>query len=222
MKVLLIEDDAGIGRFVCNGLRAHGIDVEWLRLAGPALQQLHTGSYSAVVLDLMLPDSDGFALCRTLRASGITTPVCILTARDGLDDKLEGFDAGADDYLTKPFFIDELVARLRVMVRRDVHATSSSRLVVGGLVVDMLARAATLDGIALDLTRREFDVLAFLAQNAGQAVTRERILLAAWGPAAEVTPNAIDVYVGYVRRKMKTVAEQPTIVTVRGIGFKLA
>lgn len=221
MKILLIEDDAGIGRFVCNGLRSSGIEVDWIRGVTPAIQQVRTGGYAAVVLDLMLPDGDGFSLCREMRAIGLSIPVCMLTARDGLDDKLEGFGAGADDYLTKPFFIDELIARLKAMIRRDHNAVASSRIVVGSLVVDPVAREAVMAGNALDLTRREFDVLAYLAQNAGQAISRERLLVAAWGAGADVTPNTADVYIGYLRRKMKAASDVPTIATVRGIGFKL-
>lgn len=221
MKILLIEDDAGIGRFVCNGLRSSGFEVDWIRGVTPAIQQVRTTSYAAIVLDLMLPDGDGFAFCREMRALGLSIPVCMLTARDSLDDKLEGFGAGADDYLTKPFFIDELIARLKAMVRRDAGAMSGRNIVVGALVVDTVAREAVMGGVALDLTRREFDVLAYLAQNAGQAISRERLLVAAWGAEADVTPNAADVYIGYLRRKMKSAGDVPTIATVRGIGFKL-
>ncbi|MEQ1709919.1 MAG: response regulator transcription factor [Hyphomicrobium sp.] len=222
MKILLIEDDAGIGRFVSNGLRANGFDVDWLRVAEPALRRLQATSYSAIVLDLMLPDADGFDYCRQLREIGISTPICMLTARDSLDDKLEGFRAGADDYVVKPFVIDELVARLKAMMRRDANASAGNRITVGPLAIDLLAREAKMEGLTLDLTRREFDVLVFFAQNAGQAITRERLLQTAWGTDGDVTPNTVDVYVGYLRRKLKAAGDTPTIVTIRGIGFKLA
>jgi len=219
VRVLLVEDDAGIGRVVTRGLAHHGIAVDWLRGGGDALVRLQARPYAAVVLDLMLPDEDGFALCRRLRAAGVELPVCMLTARDELDDKLEGFDAGADDYLTKPFAIDELVARLRALMRRRVAAPP--RLTHADLRLDERAREARVGEAELALTPREFDTLACLMRGAGQAVSREHLLDAAGQAERAVTANSVDVYVGYLRKKLATAGSAARIEAVRGIGFKL-
>jgi DNA-binding response OmpR family regulator len=221
LRVLLVEDDAGIGRVITNGFRDRGIDLTWLRTGLPALQRLQAEPFDAVVLDLMLPDVDGFALCRELRAAGIDTPVCMLTARDALEDKLEGFELGADDYLTKPFAIDELVARLGALARRAPADPARAAICCGALRVDPAGREAAVNGVVLPLTRREFDVLALLVQGAHQVVSRERLLQVVWGAGREVTLNTVDVYVGYLRRKLGAVEGAPEIQSVRGIGFKL-
>ncbi|MEQ8824423.1 MAG: response regulator transcription factor [Filomicrobium sp.] len=222
MKILIVEDDTGIGRFLRNGLLANGFDVDWVQSGAQLVKRVSSGNYAAVVLDLMLPDADGFSLCQELRSAGITTPICMLTARDSLEDKLEGFRSGADDYLTKPFAVDELVARLRAIARRDSALGAASVLRHGDVVIDLLAHEARVGDDVIDLTPREFSVLLFLARHAGQAVSRERILQAAWGMDAEVTPNTVDVYVGYLRRKLKAKGVDAAITTVRGIGFKFS
>ncbi len=222
MKILIVEDDTGIGRFLRNGLQANGFEVEWLQDGAQVVQRLTTGEHSAIVLDLMLPDADGFTLCQEIRNAGISTPICMLTARDSLEDKLEGFRSGADDYLTKPFAIDELVARLKVLVRRDTASGTPTVIRLGDLTIDLPAHEARIREDAIELTPREFSVLIYLARQAGQAVSRERILQAAWGMDAEVTPNTVDVYIGYLRRKLKAKRASMTISTVRGVGFKLS
>lgn len=222
MKILLVEDDTGIGRFLRNGLLANGFEVDWLQSGANVITRVASRDYAAIVLDLMLPDADGFSLCQEIRATGIKTPVCMLTARDSLEDKLEGFRSGADDYVTKPFSIEELVARLKAIVRRNSGEVSQTSFRLGDLTIDLLAHEARVGEEPMDLTRREFSVLLFLARHAGQAVTRERILQAAWGMDADVTPNTIDVYIGYLRRKLKAKEADARITTVRGIGFKIS
>lgn len=222
MKILLVEDDTGIGRVVCNGLRAHAFDVEWLRDGNTAIAELSSNGYCAAILDLMLPDSDGYDLCRKLRERGFETPVIMLTARDSLEDRLEGFRAGADDYLTKPFSIDELIARIRALLKRSAKLEHETRISYRGLEIDLLAHQACNGREILDLTQREFDVLACLARNAGHVVSRDRLLQIAWGDNADVTANTVDVYVGYLRRKLTETGDTPSISTVRGVGFKLA
>lgn len=222
MNVLLVEDDAGIGRVVCNGLRANGFEVDWIRSAESLFRHIKTKNYAVIVLDLMLPGGNGFEVCAQLRRTGIATPVCMLTARDTLDDKLEGFRVGADDYMTKPFAIDELVARLRAIVRRDASIVGGSLLRYKQLEIDLLSREVHIDGGLLELTPREFDLLVLFAQNPDQVITRERLIQLVWSDADAITPNATDVYVGYLRRKMKAVADSPVIQTVRGVGFKLS
>jgi len=219
MTILLVEDDPGIGRFVSRGLAAEGFEVEWLRSGKPAAARLQGEAFQAAVLDLGLPDIDGIELCRGLRHDGIQTPILMLTARDGLDDKLIGFRAGADDYLSKPFAFEELLARLTVLIRRGAGQTGVTE--VGRLRLDGRARAATVSGVDLALPSREFDVLACLARTPGEAVTRREILDRAWGDAAEVADNTLDVYIGYLRRRLAAVAGAPSIETVRGVGFRL-
>lgn len=221
VPVLLVEDDAGIGRVVRNGLRNHGIEIDWIRGGSGALEQLQEKPYAAIVLDLMLPDGDGFSICRELRARGVETPVCMLTARDALDDKLEGFDAGADDYLTKPFAIDELAARLRALFRRRPVDGQERQHTLGDLSLDLGTREARVAGGDLLLTRREFDTLAYLLVRAGRAVSREDLLDAVWEAERSVTPNSVDVYVGYLRKKLAAGGSKVRIEAVRGIGFKL-
>ena len=221
MRVLLVEDDAGTGRVIRNGFKSHGIELEWVRAGIQAIRSLRTGHYDAMILDLTLPDIDGLDLCRDLRGLGNSIPICMLTTRDTLEDKLQGFEVGADDYLTKPFELDELAARVRVMARGNQQDRHQSRVAFGPLLIDVLAREVHIGESALELTRREFDVLAYLARNAQQVVSREQLLQIAWGSEREVTLNTVDVYVGYLRRKLGVHADAPQIKTVRGIGFKL-
>ncbi|MEM6485877.1 MAG: response regulator transcription factor [Pseudomonadota bacterium] len=223
LRVLLVEDDAGIGRVVRNGLTDRSITVQWLRTGKPALALIEKEQFDVVVLDLMLPDIDGFELCRQIRTQGNTTPVLMLTARDELQDKLDGFDVGADDYLTKPFAIDELVARLLALGRRRPSTPKSAvALTVDGLRIDEAGREVTIGGKPVELTRREFDVLLELTRKNGEVVSREQLLQAAWGSGGDMTLNVVDVYVGYLRRKFAALSNAPTIKTVRGIGFKLS
>jgi DNA-binding response OmpR family regulator len=220
MKILLVEDDPGIGRFVSRGLTAEGFAVEWLRSGQAARHALRKDGISVAILDLGLPDMDGTALCSEARRDGVQTPVLMLTARDGLDDKLDGFRCGADDYLTKPFAFEELLARLNVLARRS-GGTRDEALTVGRLQIDLRARTAAVGGAPVSLAGREFAVLACLARRPGQTVTRETLLDEAWGFDATVTANAVDVYVGYLRRRLAGLDGAPCIETVRGVGFRL-
>jgi len=221
VNILLVEDDPGVGRFVSRGLVAEGFNVEWHRSGRKAVASLGTEAFGAAILDLGLPDIDGVDLCRKVRSAGICTPVLMLTARATLEDRLEGFNAGADDYLGKPFAFAELIARITVLVRR-ADAQRSRVLMVGCLTVDMLARLVTIETNALLLSRREFDLLAFLAARAGVAVSREAILDGVWGQETDVSENTVDVYIGYLSRKLRVFARSPHIDTVRGVGFRLS
>lgn len=220
LRILLVEDDPGIGRFVHRGLTAEGYAVEWQTLGRRAQSRLASGQFHAAILDLGLPDADGADLCREARAKGNDLPICRLTARAELEDRLDGFRCGADDYLTKPFSFDELLARLNVMIRRSA-VQSQDRIVLDGLVVDVRGRAARVEEVSLPLSRREFDLLHCLARQAGQVVTRGQILDEVWGQDAEVTENAVDVYVGYLRKHLIRHDGAPDLSTVRGVGFLL-
>lgn len=220
-NVLLVEDDPGIGRFLTRGLAAEGFSVQWLRGIGSVPQQLTGADYAVLILDLMLPDGDGCSLARHLRNNGQMIPILMLTARDSLDEKLDGFRNGADDYLTKPFAFDELLARVKVLARRGSAGPERSMLTVADLVIDVRSREATCAGRALSLTRREFDLLHYLARHAGEVVSRERILYGVWGATTEMGTNAVDVYLGYLRRKLKAIGSDTEITTMRGAGCRI-
>jgi len=218
MNILLVEDDPGIGRFVSRGLSAEGHAVDWLRSGGGVAASLKTDAYAAAILDLGLPDIDGLELCKALRRDGVGTPILILTARDSLDDKLDGFRSGADDYLSKPFAFEELLARLTAVARRGGQGVV---LTVGSLRVDVRARIAAVGGTDLALPRREIDVLISLARRPGEVVSREQILDEAWGEGEDIAANTVDVYVGYLRRRLAAFDGAPSIDTVRGLGFRI-
>jgi DNA-binding response OmpR family regulator len=221
MNILLVEDDPGIGRFVSRGLSAEGYTVRWLHEGREVGQTLRTSAFAAAILDLGLPDIDGADLCAGIRRDGIKTPILMLTARDSLDDKLDGFRCGADDYLTKPFAFEELLARLKVLTGRSGSQAGAS-VSIGALKLNLDARAAFVGAAPVPLSRREFDVLACLARRAGAPVSREAILDRAWGPNADVALNTVDVYIGYLRRRLAGCPGAPSIETVRSVGFQLS
>ena len=220
LKILLVEDDAGIGRFIYRGLQAEGYTVEWQTLGRRARTRLASGVFDVAILDLGLPDADGAELCREARANGIDLPICMLSARAELEDKLEGFRCGADDYITKPFSMEELLVRLSVMIFRGA-ARNSGQITVGELVMDLPGRSVAVGAERLSFSRREFDLLHCLAKQAGKVVTRLQLLDEVWGRDAEVTENSVDVYICYVRRQLALHDLAPRLETVRGVGFVL-
>ena len=220
MKILLVEDDAGIGRFVSRGLAARGYEVVWEREARHVPAMLKAGGYAAALLDVGLPDRDGMDLCRALRDDGVRIPILMLTARSTLQDRLDGFDSGADDYLPKPFAFEELVARLNAIVRRGAEA-SPPPMRYATLALEPLTRGAMIDDRPLALSKREFDLLQRLVAANGSVVTREALAVAVWGVDAGITDNALDVYIGYLRRRLAELRGGPAIETLRGRGFRL-
>jgi two-component system OmpR family response regulator len=216
MRLLLVEDDAKLAAAVCRGLRGEGYAVDHAADGEAALADAHVWDYDAVVLDLMLPRRDGFEVCRTLRERGDGVPILMLTARGNVDDRIRGLDAGADDYLAKPFDFGELLARLRALIRRG-PSERSPQLAIGELVVDPARHAVTCAGDPVELTAREFSVLEYLARRPGELVTRAELLDHVWDANYAGSTNVVDVYVGYVRRKLG----RPLIRTVRGAGFIL-
>lgn len=216
MRILVVEDDSLLGDALQTGLRQAGFAADWLRDGAAADAALAGEEFSAVVLDLGLPRLSGLDLLRRLRARGDRTPVLLLTARDAVDDRVRGLDAGADDYVVKPVALAELGARLRALVRR-AHGTTTTAICVGSLTVDPAARSVSLDGRDVDLSPREFTVLHELAQNAGRVLTREQLesRLYEWDRALE--SNAIDVHVHHLRRKLSN----DTIRTIRGVGYMI-
>ncbi len=215
--ILLVEDDVTIGRSVAQGLGAAGFAVRWLRQAAEVAGVVAAGDVDVVILDVGLPDGDGMAICRALRAAGHGMPVLMLTARASLDDRLDGFEAGADDYLPKPFAFAELVARVRVLARRAAERRPDP-LVFGGLSVDPLAGVVHWHGDALALEPKGVAVLAQLVRARGEVVPRARLIDAVWG-AAEITDNALDVVVSALRRRLAGVAPGLQVRTARGVGL---
>ena len=215
MRVLIIEDDRSLADALARGLEDVGHRVS-VRYTGPdGLAEAMAEHYDALVLDWMLPGQDGPSVCRELRARGNHAPVLMLTARTSVPDRIGGLDAGADDYLTKPFSFDELLARLRVFVRRDGRR---GVLVFGELVVDRDRRTVARGEAVVEVTAREFDLLALLADRAGRVVTRFEIFDEVWDGETDLRSNAIDVHVANLRAKIG----RESIETVRGIGFRLA
>jgi two-component system OmpR family response regulator len=220
VRLLLVEDDAKLARALGRGLRHEGYAVDVVGDGDAALMQAAVWEYDAIVLDVMLPVRDGLAVCRTLRERGCWAPVLMLTARGQVGDRIRGLDVGADDYLVKPFDFGELLARLRALVRR-APPQRPARLEVGDLVVDPATHAVTRAGVPVTLTAREFAVLEFLARNAGEAITRARLLDHVWDENFTGSTNIVDVYVGYLRRKLEQPFARPLIRTIRGVGYAL-
>jgi len=220
VRILLIEDNPDIAAAVRTMLerRKFSVDVETDGERG--LDALLDASYDAAIVDLVLPGRDGFSICRAARSEGIQTPVLILTARDAVEDRVRGLDAGADDYLVKPFVEEELAARLRALLRRGrlpVHATIAR----GDLIVDQGGRVATYKNRTIELGATEFRVLEYLAVNADLALTRQQILDHVWGESFDGESNIVDVYISAIRRKLDALGARGRITTVRGVGYKL-
>jgi heavy metal response regulator len=220
VRVLVVEDEVRVRSFVERGLREAGFAVDGAGDGEEGLRLALVNPYDAIVLDLMLPKKDGLAVLRELRAAGRATPVLVLTARDEVDDKVRGLNAGADDYLPKPFAFAELLARVRALLRRGT--ARPSLLEIGDLRVDILARKAERSGQRLDLTPKEFALLEYLARHAGEVVTRTMISEHVWDMNFDSFSNVIDVYIRYLRRKIDEPFEQKLIHTRRGVGYVLS
>jgi two-component system OmpR family response regulator len=220
MRLLVVEDDGKLVRVLQRGLRSDGYDVDVARTGPEALSQAGEHRYDAVVLDVMLPGLDGFAVCQALRRREPWVPVLMLTALTDVSDRIRGLDAGADDYLVKPFDFGELLARVRALIRRG-PGERVPRLTIGDLDVDPANRIVTVRGREIELTRREFDVLELLARHSGEVVSRTELLAHVWDEGYEGSPNIVDVYIGYVRKKLEQPFGRRLIRTVRGVGFVL-
>jgi two-component system OmpR family response regulator len=208
-----------MGNLLARGLRAEGYGVDLADNGIDAISLSGAESYDLAVLDVMLPGMSGFELCRRLRERMPSLGILLLTARDAVDDRIRGLDAGADDYLTKPFAFAELAARLRALRRRD--AIGTARLDVGDLSIDLTRHQIVVDGRELRLSRTEFDLLRLLAENTGRVMQRSEILDAIWGSATYIDTNIVDQYVSYARKKLEAVGSPVRIVTARGVGFQL-
>jgi DNA-binding response OmpR family regulator len=221
MRLLLVEDDARIARFVAKGLREQSYAVDIATNGDDALYQAEVNSYDLIVLDVMIPGRDGFAVCRELRAAGQKIPILMLTAKDAVEDRIAGLDFGADDYLTKPFEFRELLARLRALLRRSGEFRPA-RIVVADLALDSGARTVSRAGANIPMTTKEFGLLEYLARNLGRVVGRAEIAEHVWEETFDPFSNLIEVYVNRLRRKIDSGRVTPLLQTRRGAGYILA
>src|SRR3989441_6524206 len=222
MRLLVVEDDARLADVLMRGLREAGYAVDSVRDGKSALYQLTINNYDAVILDVMIPPPDGLEVCRQMRTAGLSTPVLMLTARDALDDRVHGLDAGADDYLVKPFAFEELLARIRALLRRG-RPDQILKLQQDDLAMDLVTRKVVQAGQPLELTVKEFELLEYLLRHVGHVVSREMLASDVWRVTARATPldNVIDVTVARLRRKIDDPFEKKLLHTIRGVGFVL-
>ncbi len=219
-RVLVVDDDAGIRQALERALRLEGFAVSEAADGDEALAALASEAPALIVLDVTMPGIDGVEVTRRVRGQGDDVPILILSARDGVDDRVAGLAAGADDYLVKPFAMEELLARLQALLRRRPDRARVA-VSVGPLRIDPQRRLSTIDGRELDLTSREFELLETLARHAGMVLTRTQLLEQVWGYTFDVQTNVVDVFIGYLRRKLEANGEERIVHTVRGHGFVL-
>jgi two-component system OmpR family response regulator len=219
-KILVVEDDPTMGGLVSHGLEEVGYDVTLVTNGVDALVAIANDDFSAAAIDVMLPEMNGFEICRHIRNQGNSLPVLLLTARDAVEDRVLGLDSGADDYLIKPFAFAELTARIRALVRRD-SAAPRSTLRVGTVTLDAATIRATVGDTAIALSAKEFALLWMLAARAGEPSSRNDILQEVWGTTQYVDPTIVDQYIRYLRRKLEPLDTGFTIATLRGVGYVL-
>ena len=217
--MLVVDDELGVRRALQRGLTAEGMDVVVAADGPSALEIARTGAYDVIVLDIMLPGLSGYRVLQRLRAEGVRTPVLLLSAKDGEVDQADGLDLGADGYLVKPFSFVVLVAQVRAMLRRSAAASADRRLRLGELLIDRGAREVRFAGEPVALSPREFAVLDALASRAGSVVTKDELLRTVWGDEQAATRNAVEVYVGYLRKKLEQAGAGGIVRTVRGHGY---
>jgi DNA-binding response OmpR family regulator len=223
MKILLIEDEAKIAQFVCAGFKEQGFQADHCADGHEGYARALDGAHDVIVLDIMLPGRDGLSILKGLRKAGLATPVILLTARNELDDRIEGLSLGADDYLAKPFFVEELIARIHALLRR-VSGERQNMLVVGELRLDRISRELRWRGEAIDLSSREFNLIEYLMRSPGRVFTRTQILEHVWDYDFDPSTNVIDVCIQRVRKKLGALGaevdgESP-IESVRGVGYR--
>jgi DNA-binding response OmpR family regulator len=221
MRLLLVEDEPQAASVIAKGLREQTYAVDVAGDGGTALAQLGMTDYDAVILDVMLPGQDGFSVCRTIRASGGAVPILMVTARDAVDARIEGLDAGADDYLIKPFDFGELLARVRALIRRGRQPRVSPRLSIGRVAIDTRSRTVRADDREVRLTAKEYALLEYLARHAGEVVTRGDIVEHVWDEHYDPLSNVVDVYIQRLRRKLDAEGSESLIRTRRGEGYQL-
>ncbi len=220
MDVLVVEDDTRIARLVERALTdaGHRVEVAYDGIEG--LTSAERGTHDLVILDWMLPEMDGLTVAREMRRERVRTPILMLTARDAVADRVRGLDVGADDYLTKPFARAELLARGRALGRR-ANAESGDALTIGDLTLELERHEARRDGKPIELTAKEFDLLAYLMRNAGRVLSKDQILDHVWGYDAQATSNVVEIYIHYLRDKIDRGFTRPLIRTIRGVGYSI-
>jgi DNA-binding response OmpR family regulator len=220
MRILIVEDDRKVGAFLQKGLREEQYAVDVCRDGEQAVEWASISSYDGIVLDIMLPKKDGFAVCRELRQKGVLTPILMLTAKDSVEDKVSGLTEGADDYLTKPFSFEELLARIRALLRRTQDYKTKA-LRVGDLELDTAKRQATRAGKQIPLSGKEYALLEYLMRNKGRVVTESMIVEHVWDMNYEGTSNIVNVYINYLRKKIDSEFEVKLVRTIRGHGYTI-
>lgn len=220
MHILVVEDEPTVSRFLLDGLRGESFIVDLAEDGHQALDLLTGNKYDAMILDLNIPKLDGLSVLSRVREKGFATPVIVLTARSAVEDRVKGLEAGADDYLVKPFSFEELLARIRVMLRR--RTPTSVILRVGDLELDRVRRKVQRAGRPIELTQKEMAVLEFMMENLGHAVTRGQLYERVWNSRDEGLTNLVDVYVNYLRTKIDKDFDVKLIQTIRGVGYKMA
>lgn len=221
MHILVIEDERRLASLVRRALQEEGHKVEVSNDGAEGLDMAEATGYDLLVLDLMLPHLDGVEICRRLRSTGSDVRILMLTARDAVEDRVAGLEAGADDYLVKPFSFTELIARVRALARRQIQPQAEIELTSGDLVLDLQRREARREGRTIELTAKEFQLLEYLMRNAGYVMTRTQILDQVWGYNFDSFSNVVDIYVHYLRNKIDRDFSEPLIRTVRGVGYSL-
>jgi DNA-binding response OmpR family regulator len=221
MRVLLVEDESRLLGLVERTLRAEGYDVVGTGDGAHGFELARGGQFDLILLDVMLPNMSGLEITLRLRRLDVRTPILLLTARDAVEDRVAGLDAGADDYLVKPFAFDELLARVRALIRRHHEPSAGTELRVEDLTLDLLRREARRGTRVIELTARELALLEYLMRNAGQVLSRAQMIDRVWGPDFEGGENVVDTYIHYLRAKVDRGASSPLIRTVRGLGYAL-
>ncbi len=221
MRLLLVEDDPRVARVVDRALREAGYQIDMAQDGIQGLTLAQTESYDLIVLDLLLPEMDGIEVCRSLRRDKVRTPILMLTALDAVSDRVRGLDAGADDYLTKPFALEELLARIRALSRRSRDGEEEDVLQVGDLRLDLARHAAQRGERTIELTAKEFALMAYLMRHPGRVLTKDQITDHVWGYDSEATSNVVEIYVHYLRDKVDRGFSRPLIRTVRGVGYMI-
>jgi len=220
VNVLVVEDERSLADAICHILESEGYDAQAAYDGNEGLALARRGAYAAIVLDLMLPGVDGLTLVRTLRASGDDVPVLMLTARTQTADKVSGLDAGADDYMTKPFEAPELLARLRALTRR-AYDEAPARLSFGDLTLDLASHDLSCDGRQIHLSQKEFDVMRQLMSGTGRVVSKQDLLESVWGGESNATENSVEAYVSFLRKKIAHLGSRVSITTLRMLGYRL-
>lgn len=221
MRVLLVEDEPRVANFISKGLRENAFAVDIAATGEGALYQVEINTYDAIILDVMIPEKDGFEVCLELREKGQNIPIIMLTARDTIEDRIAGLDFGADDYLTKPFAFGELLARLRAVMRRREKSLLPPRVVVADLEVDTHSRKAWRSGKEIQLTAKEFTVLEYLIRNTGRVIGREELSEHCWDETYDPFTNTIEVFINRLRKKIDCGNAKPMLATKRGAGYVL-